>query len=91
MERHHEPGFETHITPRPSKRKQPARKHNVKGKFVLCDLTRTNELTEVAELVNSGRVQVNIESVLPLEKARQAQELSQRRHSQGKIVLRIVQ
>ena len=66
------------------------RKYGVTGEFFRCDLARSDELAQIAELVSTGRVQVNIQSVLPLEKAREAQELSQKGHSQGKIVLRIV-
>jgi NADPH:quinone reductase-like Zn-dependent oxidoreductase len=40
--------------------------------------------------VVSGRVQVIVETVLPLDQARQAQELSQSGHAGGKIVLRLV-
>jgi len=47
-------------------------------------------LTQIASLIVSGEVKVHIEKILPLSEARQAQELSQTGHTQGKIVLRIL-
>ena len=49
---------------------------------------RGDQLAEIAELVVRGEVKVNVETVLPLQEARQAQELSQAGHARGKIVLR---
>jgi len=48
---------------------------------------RSDQLAEIAELVASGRITLNIDTVLPLDKARHAQELSESRHARGKIVL----
>jgi NADPH:quinone reductase-like Zn-dependent oxidoreductase len=47
-------------------------------------------LTEIAELVDSGKLKAVVETVLPLSEARQAQELSQSGHTRGKIVLKIL-
>jgi NADPH:quinone reductase-like Zn-dependent oxidoreductase len=44
-------------------------------------------LAEIGELIDAGEVKVNIETVLPLEDARSAQEISQSGHAHGKIVL----
>ena len=63
--------------------------HNARGIFLKCDLTRRDELAEIADLVVRGQVRVYIEAVLPLNEARKAQELSQNGHTQGKIVLRV--
>jgi NADPH:quinone reductase-like Zn-dependent oxidoreductase len=46
-----------------------------------------NQLATIAALVVSGKIKVNVETVLPLHEARQAQELSQKGHAGGKIVL----
>jgi NADPH:quinone reductase-like Zn-dependent oxidoreductase len=46
-------------------------------------------LAEIARLVDSGRVKPRVGSVLPLSKARQAQELAQGGHTRGKVVLKI--
>jgi NADPH:quinone reductase-like Zn-dependent oxidoreductase len=48
-----------------------------------------DQLAKIAELVLSGNVKVTVETVLPLDQARKAQELSQGGHAGGKIVLEI--
>ncbi len=48
------------------------------------------QLNEIAKLVDSGKLKVNIEKVFPLSEARAAQELNATRHTRGKIVLRVV-
>jgi NADPH:quinone reductase-like Zn-dependent oxidoreductase len=48
------------------------------------------ELTEIAGLVDSGKLKAVVETVLPLADARRAHELSQMGHTRGKIVLRVV-
>ncbi|MCA1852727.1 MAG: NADP-dependent oxidoreductase [Beggiatoa sp.] len=48
------------------------------------------QLTELAKLVDSGRLRPIVETVLPLSEARHAHELSQTGHTRGKIVLRVV-
>lgn len=63
--------------------------HGVQGVFMREDANRTGELTQIADLVVSGRVKVNVETILPLREARKAQELSQSGHARGKIVLAI--
>jgi NADPH:quinone reductase-like Zn-dependent oxidoreductase len=47
-------------------------------------------LAELANLVDAGKLRPNLEAVLPLAEARRAQELSQRGHVRGKIVLKVV-
>jgi len=47
------------------------------------------ELTEIAGLVDSGKLKPIVETVLPLAEARRAHELSQTGHTRGKIVLRV--
>ena len=68
---------------------QTAAAHGARGIFMREDSKRTDQLTQIAELVASGRVKVNVETVLPLREARKAQELSQSGHARGKIVLAI--
>jgi NADPH:quinone reductase-like Zn-dependent oxidoreductase len=48
----------------------------------------SSDLTEIARLIDSGKVKVVVETVLPLAEARRAQELSQSGHARGKIVLK---
>jgi NADPH:quinone reductase-like Zn-dependent oxidoreductase len=47
-------------------------------------------LTEIANLIDSGQVKVNVGKVFPLAEARQAQDLSQQGHTHGKIVLQAI-
>lgn len=49
----------------------------------------TAQLTEIALLIEAGKVRPFVETVLPLAEARRAQELSQGGHTRGKIVLEI--
>jgi NADPH:quinone reductase-like Zn-dependent oxidoreductase len=48
------------------------------------------QLTELAKLVDSGKLRPDVETVLRLSEARHAHELSQTGHTRGKIVLRVV-
>jgi NADPH:quinone reductase-like Zn-dependent oxidoreductase len=48
------------------------------------------QLTELANLVDSGKLRPIVETVLPLSEARHAHELSQTGHTRGKMVLRVV-
>jgi NADPH:quinone reductase-like Zn-dependent oxidoreductase len=47
------------------------------------------QLTEIAGLIDAGYVKTIVETVLPLNQARQAHELSQSGHTRGKIVLQV--
>ena len=47
------------------------------------------ELSEIARLVDSGKVMVAVDSVLPLSEAARAHELSQTGHARGKLVLKV--
>jgi NADPH:quinone reductase-like Zn-dependent oxidoreductase len=48
------------------------------------------QLAELAQLADSDRLKVIVETILPLSDATRAQELSQRGHTRGKIVLRVI-
>ena len=48
----------------------------------------SSDLTEIARLINSGKVKTVVETVLPLAEAGRAHELSQSGHARGKIVLK---
>jgi NADPH:quinone reductase-like Zn-dependent oxidoreductase len=48
-------------------------------------------LTEIAALINAGKVKPIVSIVLPLAEARQAHEFLDRGHVRGKIVLRVVE
>ncbi len=61
------------------------------GKRGAMHLMKPNpaQLLQIAGLVADGTVVVTIETELPLERAREAQEESQTTHAKGKIVLRV--
>ena len=61
----------------------------VRGVFMSEDSKRTDQLAQIAGLIVAGRVQVHVETILPLREARRAQELSQGHHARGKIVLAV--
>jgi NADPH:quinone reductase-like Zn-dependent oxidoreductase len=50
-----------------------------------------DQLQEIAQLVDLGKIQPVIEKIMNLEEAAEAQELSKQGHSRGKIVLKIIQ
>lgn len=60
------------------------------GKYILARPDGA-QLTEIAKLVDTGHVKPVIDAVLPLKEVGKAHELSQRGHTRGKIVLRIVE
>jgi NADPH:quinone reductase-like Zn-dependent oxidoreductase len=47
------------------------------------------QLTDIAELIDLGKLHVVLEAILPLSQARRAQEISKAGHTRGKVVLRI--
>jgi NADPH:quinone reductase-like Zn-dependent oxidoreductase len=47
-------------------------------------------LSQMAELVDAGKLHPIVENVFPLSEASHAQELSKTRHVRGKIVLKVV-
>jgi NADPH:quinone reductase-like Zn-dependent oxidoreductase len=71
----------------PSAEKAAAR--GARGFFVR-QKANGDQLAAIAGLVVKGTVKVNVETVLPLPEARQAQELSKTGHSGGKIVLEVL-
>lgn len=69
---------------------EAAAAHCARGALLRCDHARSDQLARIGDMVASGRVKVHLEKILPLSEARQAQEMSQKAHTQGKIVLRVV-
>lgn len=71
--------------------KQPlAVEHHVTADF-MRQKPNPAELARIGDLVASGKVRVNVETILPLSEARKAQELSQSGHAHGKIILQVAQ
>ena len=63
-----------------------AAEHQVRGKFIFTE-SNAVQLAELARLVDSGKLIAYVETILPLSAAKRAQELSQRGHTCGKLVL----
>jgi len=57
--------------------------------FFVRQKANGEQLATIADLVITEKIKINIETVLPLREARKAQELSQKGHSGGKIVLEV--
>jgi NADPH:quinone reductase-like Zn-dependent oxidoreductase len=68
---------------------ETATSRGARGIFMREDASRNEELIQIAKLVASGQIKINVETVLPLTEARKAQELSQTGHAHGKIVLAV--
>ncbi|MGQ0591382.1 MAG: NADP-dependent oxidoreductase [Gammaproteobacteria bacterium] len=68
---------------------EEAAAHGVRHASVFVQPSAT-QLTELANLVDSGKLRPIVETVLPLAEARRAHELSQTGHARGKIVLGVV-
>jgi NADPH:quinone reductase-like Zn-dependent oxidoreductase len=68
--------------------RERAAAHGVRGMFYMSKPSG-DELAEIAHLIDSGSVAPVIERVLPLDDARTAQDLSQRGHVAGKVVLSV--
>lgn len=67
---------------------EEAAKYGVRSGFVHVQ-PNASQLSEIAKLVDSGKLKPMVETVLPLSEARRAQEQSQTGHARGKIVLKV--
>ena len=63
--------------------------HGVRSVWFIVKPSR-DQLIEIGELIDTGKIRPIIDTVLPLSQARQAYEQGARRHTRGKIVLRVV-
>ena len=63
--------------------------HGVRQAFVFTQ-PNAAQLAEMGRLVDAGKLKVTVETILPLSDATRGQELSQRGHAHGKIVLSVV-
>ena len=68
---------------------EKAAKGGFRGAFVF---TKPNaaQLAEIAKLVDAEKLKAIVETILPLSDATRGQEVSERGHTRGKIVLRVV-
>jgi NADPH:quinone reductase-like Zn-dependent oxidoreductase len=67
---------------------QQAAKHGVRSEYFAAHCSSA-QLSEIARLVDSGRLKPMVGTVLPLSEARRAHELNESGHGRGKIVLRV--
>jgi NADPH:quinone reductase-like Zn-dependent oxidoreductase len=67
---------------------EKAKAQGIKGEFFIVEPDCT-QLEEIGRLIDTGRLRAFVDSVLPIQQARQAFEQGLKGHSRGKIVLRI--
>lgn len=63
--------------------------HGVRRALVFSKPPIGETLTEIAALVDSGKIKPHVSEVLPLEEVAKAHEMIESRHTRGKIVLQI--
>jgi NADPH:quinone reductase-like Zn-dependent oxidoreductase len=68
---------------------EAAAAHGVRQAFVFTQ-PNAGQLAEIAKLADAEKLKAIVETILPLSDATRGQELSERGHTQGKIVLRVV-
>ena len=68
---------------------EAAAAHGVRQAFVFTK-PNAGQLAEIAALVDGGKLKAIVETILPLSDATRGQELSERGHTRGKIVLRVI-
>lgn len=79
-------GFLVSIVEPPSQ--ELAAQHGVRSAMVAAQ-PNADQLREITELIDSGKVKPFVETVLPLKEARQAHEMSQSGRTRGKIVFQV--
>jgi NADPH:quinone reductase-like Zn-dependent oxidoreductase len=67
---------------------EEAANHNVRSAFLSAHPS-SSQLSEIAKLVDAGKLKPVVETVLPLSEARHAHELNETGHARGKIVLKV--
>jgi NADPH:quinone reductase-like Zn-dependent oxidoreductase len=68
---------------------EAAAANGVRQAFVFTQ-PNAGQLAEIAALVDGDKLKAIVETILPLSDATRGQELSERGHTRGKIVLRVV-
>ena len=62
---------------------------NAKGELLYAQMNHREWLTEIAQLIDEGKVKVNISKVYPLTQVAEAHKESETFHTRGKLVLEI--
>ena len=69
--------------------KEWAAGRDARGVFFIVEPSR-GQLTEIAQLIDAGRLRPIVEAVFPVAQAREAYERGLREHPRGKLILRVV-
>jgi NADPH:quinone reductase-like Zn-dependent oxidoreductase len=70
---------------------ETADSHGVRQAMVFATPPIGQVLTEVAALVDSGKIKPHVTTVIPLQETAQAHEIIERHHTRGKIVLQVAE
>ena len=62
---------------------------NAKGELLYAQMNHREWLNEIAQLIDEGKVKVNISKVYPLEQVAEAHQESETWHVRGKLILEI--
>jgi len=68
-----------------------AAEYGVRGVHVSPPAQKNEILAEIAKLVDAGHIKPFISTVLPLKETRKAHKISQKGHTRGKIVLKVIE
>jgi len=68
-----------------------AAEYGVRGVHVSPPAQKNEILAEIAKLVDAGHIKPFISMVLPLKETRKAHKISQKGHTRGKIVLKVIE
>lgn len=73
----------------PPPAEEDAKVHGVRAAIIWGQM-KADQLTEIADLADAGRVHSEIAAVFPLREAAQAHKMSETEHVRGKIVLQVI-
>jgi NADPH:quinone reductase-like Zn-dependent oxidoreductase len=68
---------------------EKAKEFGIEAEFVFCK-PNAQQLAEINQLIEDGKLKIHIETILPLTEVKKAHQLSQSGRTRGKIVLQIV-
>ena len=69
---------------------ETAATHGVRQAFIASAPPIAQTLTEVARMVDAGQIKPSVSVILPLREIQIAHEMIERRHTMGKLVLKVV-
>lgn len=79
-----EGGYLVSLVEKPSE--EMLQKYKVSGK-VISSVPHPSQLEKITDLVEAGKIKAHVEKSLPLSKAKEAQKMSKKGHTRGKIIL----